>query len=36
MYSNEPDDPKELVEARARIGSLVAKWVEGSKDSTSF
>ena len=26
MYANEPGDPKELVDARARIGELVAKW----------
>ena len=27
MYANEPGDPKELVDARARIGELVGKWV---------
>ena len=27
MYANEPGDPKELVDARARIGELVGKWI---------
>jgi len=28
MYANEPGDPKELVDARARIGELVGKWID--------
>ena len=32
MYENEPGDPDELIAARARVGTLVGKWVQAANE----